>query len=110
MLVTQPPVPSVTVFVTFDAGDHGVCYHKSSGNRAGVAFGDVFKTVAGIAPAHKRRRARGWWVSLNRQVFVVSSEARKAVERAGGLSSEEDPTRWVLNNGEHVLQEDGFEF
>lgn len=110
MLITQPPVPSVVVYVAFDADGYGVCYHRPSSNTAGVTFGDVFKTVAEIQAKYWRRLIRGWWISFDCRVFVVSDQAREAVERAGELTSEEDPTRWVVKDRQYVLKEGGFVF
>jgi len=81
MLITQPPVTSVDLVLP--------CRRRRScnpvNNTAGVTFGDVFKIVTDIA-------------TLN------------VAERAGELSSEDDPTRWVRQNGEYVLKGGGFEF
>jgi hypothetical protein len=75
-----------------------------------VTFGDVFKTVAEIQAKYWRRLIRGWWISFDCRVFVVSDQAREAVERAGELTSEEDPTRWVVKDRQYVLKEGGFVF
>jgi hypothetical protein len=106
MLITRPPVTSVHIVLPA-AGRHSC---RSASNAAGVTFGDVFKTVARIATHYKFRNCRRWWLSFDRRVFVVSAEARRAAERTGELSSEDDPTRWVRQNGEYVLEEGGFEF
>lgn len=71
MLIAQPPVTSVVVLVIFDIGDYGRCFHKSASNAAGVTFGDVFGTVAGIEQEHRRKRMRTWWISIDCRTFVV---------------------------------------
>lgn len=55
-------------------------------------------------------RSRRWWISPDHHVFVLSAEARGVAERAGELSSEVDPTRWVLKDGVLVLKEGDFQF
>lgn len=108
MLITQPPVTSVHLELP---GARKFKADREVANRTGgVTFGDVFKTFKRIAPGHSLTYLREWWISFDSRTFVVSAEARVAVERAGELSSEDDPTRWVRKNREYVLKEGGFEF
>ena len=106
MLVTQPPVTSLHI-VVLGIGKRS-CH--AADKTVGVTFGDVFKTMKRTAASYWSRNCRQWWIYFDRRAFVVSTEARAAVERAGELSSEDDPTRWVLKNGIYVLKEGGFEF
>jgi hypothetical protein len=106
MLVTQPPVTSLRI-VAPGIGEHN-CH--AADETVGVAFGDILKTIKSTAARHWFRNCREWWICFGRRAFVVSAEARAAVERVGELSSEDDPTRWVLKDGEYVLEEGGFEF
>lgn len=108
MFVTQPPVTSGLMYISFGHEKRYThCCYESARNAAGLTFGDVFKTVAKIAAG---RRYYGVQMRFGCQVFVVSAQARDAAERAGELSSLCDPTRRVLKNGEYVLTEGGFDF
>ena len=106
MFITQPPVSSVHIVIP-GLGGHRC---RAADKTAGVTFADVFGTYKSNAAKHWYRDCREWWICFGRRVFVVSAEARAAVERAGELSSEDDPTRWVLKDGDYVLEEGGFEF
>ena len=106
MLVTQPPVTSLRIVTP--GFDHYSCC--AADKTVGVTFGDVFKTIKRTEKSYWFRDCHRWWIRFDRQTFVVNAEARAAVERAEELSSEDDPTRWVLKDGEHVLKEGGFEF
>lgn len=104
MLVTQPPVTSLHI-VTPGMYDYD-CH--AADETVGVTFGDVFKAV--ISASYWFRNCRQWRICFDQRAFVVSAEARAGVERAGELSSEDDPTRWVFKDGKYVLKEGGFEF
>lgn len=106
MLVTQPPVTSLQIVTRCNSRYN--CH--AADKTVGVTFGDVFKTIKRTGASYCFENCRQWWIYFDRRAFVVSAEARAAIERAGELSSEDDPTRWVLKNGEHVLKEGGFEF
>jgi hypothetical protein len=107
VLITQPPVTSVEVMVALRPGAYA---SDSVSNATGVTFGDVFKAATEIAAGIPYVSSRGWCISFDSRVLVLSAEARDAAERAGELDSENDPTRLVLKDGEYVLREGGFEF
>jgi len=108
MMLAQPPVISAVVYVVFHARD--ICISGSISNTAGLTFDDVFKAVAKIGEGKQPMSDLSWWIAFDSWVFVVSAEAKAAAERAGELSLEDDPTRWVIKNRKHVLKEGGFEF
>lgn len=109
MLITQPPVASVDIMVP---AIRRLRSCEAANKAAGVTFGDVFKTISRLAGKYWFKDRRAWWLSFDCRVFVVSDRARAAIESAGELSSEDDPTRWVLKecNEEYVLKEGGLEF
>jgi hypothetical protein len=108
VLITQPPVTSVEVMVALRPGAYA---SDSVSNATGVTFGDVFKAATEIAAGMiPYVSSRGCCISFDSRVLVLSAEARDAAERAGELTSEDDPTRLVLKDGEYVLREGGFEF
>lgn len=119
MFLCQPPVTQATVHLrkkhlSLDGVFHAVpiCVH----NPQGVTFGDVL-----LAAQRKMGLSRevfqkvclsGMSVDLNEGI-VVSSKARKMADKApaGELRTEDDPTRWVLQqDGKYELKDGGFEF
>jgi hypothetical protein len=104
MFLCQPPAKEVSVWYPCPSMNMG----KTIRNETGVTIGEVIRTTSWI-PSLQNVIPRGIEVVLQGG-FVANSEARDVAERAGELSPEDDPTRWLYKDGKHVLQEGGFAF
>lgn len=104
MLLTQPPTKEVWLV-------HSRHWQSWEGlhviNKVGVTFGDVFKAARALAAPVAGRALRSIMFCDG---FVATAEAREAVEKAGELRSDDDPTRWVITHRHFELKEGGFEF
>lgn len=103
MLLTQSPMTLVALdFARLRSGGYCLC-----ASNTGVTFGDIFKEARRLDKPVAGRGLRSIRLCYG---FAASTEAIEAVERAGEMTSEDDPTRWVMTDDGLVLKDGGFEF
>jgi hypothetical protein len=108
MFLTQPPIKAVQLFLSTP----GCTYSCSSeGTEIFVEKGVKFKDIFRVMQARDGRADGAPHVQLSfTRGMLVDARTQKFAETVDELSVGDDPTRWVLTNGKHVLKEGGLEF
>jgi hypothetical protein len=108
MFLTQPPIKAVQLFLSSSVYGSGYSFRGTNiCVETGVRFRDIFKVMQ-VADG-RRDGVRHVQLSFTGGM-LVDARAQEFAVTVDELSVEDDPTRWVLTNGKHVLKEGGFEF